>query len=109
MVDYGVGMYKTLRLRPRILRDTRGDAFLPNCAAAYWNKLPDWTKQKSTVEGLKNRIEEFKRLNPNAVVQYWELSDILFSKIQTDSRDDYYSYLDENPITAAHAQHNLKT
>ena len=101
-------MFQTSSVRPRIIKDARGDVFLPNRAANYWNRLPDWVKQKGSVTGLKERLEKFKRLNPTAIGHYWELSRMLLDKIPTESRDEYFSYLDENPIVAARAQRNLK-
>ena len=110
-VDYGQDLFRMSRSGMNILKDKRGDGILSNRVANYWNKVPGWVKQCDTVETFKARLERYKLDTIESGVSsnghFWELSDILLSKIDKCDHDSYESFMSENPIIAKYKGVNV--
>ncbi len=103
-VDYGKELFKLSRSKANVLKDGRGDHFLPNRVANYWNKIPGSVKEANTVSSFKLQLQDYKDDYVNSgrpsSGHYWELSEILFSKINDSNHDSYASFMIENPEIA---------
>ena len=82
------------------MKGDRLHAAFPNRVANYWNKIPDSVKDAETVDSFKIRLEVYKTRTVNSTGHYWELSEILLSKLNQHNRDNYVSFMSENPSTA---------
>ena len=49
----------------------------------FWNKLPEYVKDKKSVNGFKNALDDFRKkgIINNIRGQFWELSDDIFNRI----------------------------
>ena len=49
----------------------------------YWNKLPEYVKNKNTVNSFKNELDNFRKtgIANKLTGQYWELSEEIFKRI----------------------------
>ena len=73
----------------------------------YWNKLPPEIKGSTSVVMFKNRLESYKTRclseycrDASRHKNYWELSDILFDKINDENRESHVKFLIDNPEIA---------
>ena len=109
-VDYGKDLFKLSRSGANILKDGRGDRILSNRVANYWNKIPGYVKEANTVETFKSRLEFYKteaiNSGSSSTGHYWELSDILLSKISGD-HDAYADFMCANPMVAKYKGVNI--
>ena len=96
----------------KILKDNRGDTILSNRVANYWNKLPQCVKDSSSVECFKSRLQSFKLESITKGDQcdgnFWDLSVLLLSKINDCNRDDYVTFMIENPEIARIKKVNVR-
>ena len=74
----------------------------PNRITNYWNKIPIYIKDAESTQCFKMQLEAFKKANITSTGHYWELSEEIFSKIDSkqQNRDNYVSYMIENPSVA---------
>ena len=106
-------MLKTSRSGYNLVKNSNAGSrlydFFPERCIDYWNKIPEYVKDANTVNSFKGRLELYKSSSSSTarMGNYWELSDILFSKIESDSREDYVQYLKDNPGVAARRMINL--
>ncbi len=72
--------------------------FLSNRVVNYWNKLPAEVRGVETVLQFKHNLEIFKKnYRSSSFGNYWELSEEVFSRINDSCRQEYVSYLVDNP------------
>ena len=83
---YGQNLFckssRTGNLIYRSAKNTNID-FFSSRIIKYWNKLPEFVKDKDTVNGFKNALDKFRTngINNNLNGQFWELSDEIFNRI----------------------------
>ena len=104
-VSYGKDLFRISRSGTKILKDKRGDGILSNRVANYWNKIPAEVKEASSVDAFKARLEQYKAKTiasgAPSCGHYWELSDMLISKINDSANhDSYANYMSANPSFA---------
>ena len=103
-VDYGKDLFRISRSGTKILKDGRGDGVLSNRVANYWNKIPAEVKEASSVDAFKARLEQYKvsamASGESSRGHFWELSEILISKINNCNHDSYAEYMSANPSLA---------
>ena len=63
----------------------------------YWNKLPAHVKFSKNVDCFKNNLKKFKRDNFHLNGHYWELSNEIFSRIPDVNRENYVTFVQNNP------------
>eukprot|EP00116_Pleurobrachia_bachei_P004142 sb/3464404/ len=94
-VDYGKDLFRVSRSGTKILKDGRGDGVLSNRVANYWNKIPANVKEASSVDTFKARLEQYKTSTiasgSPSLGHFWELSEILISKINNRCNHDLYA------------------
>ena len=103
LVEYGKDLFSLSRSGAKILKDSKNDQSLQNRVANYWNKIPDSVKDAPSVDAFKKRLESFKQdsiKKDKTMGNYWELSDILLSKINDINRDSYTDFMKNNPQIA---------
>ena len=89
-VNYGRDIFKTSRSGLNIVSQCNGFSFrrkfLPERVRNFWNALPTRVKCSPSVDIFKIRLQEFKEnsLDRNEG-NFWEVSNILFDKIETGS------------------------
>ena len=66
----------------------------------YWNKLPHHIKNSESVNQFKNRLDKFRERNLDLPGHYWELSSEIFTRINDTNRNDYVTFMTNNPIVA---------
>ena len=103
-VDYGKEIFRLSRSKANILKDGRGDHFLSNRVANYWNKIPGYIKEANTVSTFKLQLQKFKDVcisseRPSSG-QFWELSETLLSKMNESNHDLYVDFMIANPKIA---------
>ena len=90
-VDYGQTLFRVSRSGANILKDKRSARILSNRVANYWNKIPQSVKDTDTVSTFKAQLEKYKKETVSSGVSshghFWELSEILLSKIDNDNHD----------------------
>ncbi len=102
IANYGSRHYKLSRGGSKLMfattKTSSKKGFLSNRVVNYWNKLPAEVRGAETVLQFKHHLENFKKnyrsLCPG---NYWELSEEVFSRINDDRRQEYVSYLVDNP------------
>ena len=103
-VDYGQTLFRVSRSGANILKDKRSDRILSNRVANYWNKIPQSVKDADTVSTFKARLEKYKKETVSSGVSshghFWELSEILLSKIDNDNHDQCAEFMMNNPVIA---------
>ena len=103
-VDYGQTLFRVSRSGANILKDKRSDRILSNRVANYWNKIPQSVKDADTVSTFKARLEKYKKETVSSGVSshghFWELSEILLSKIDNDNHDQCAEFMINNPAIA---------
>ena len=86
--------------------------FFARRVVSYWNKLPSEVKNASSVESFKARLENFKsnsiKKSMNNIINYWDLSQEIFNRINSSSRESYESFMTENPHIAKYKGINVK-
>ena len=62
---------------------SRNIDFFGQRAIRFWNKLPEFVKDKNSVNGFKNALDDFRKkgIINNIRGQFWELSDEIFNRI----------------------------
>ena len=99
--DYGSDLFQVSRSGLNIISKP-GDqhksrhAFFSRRIINYWNKLPVYVKVSKSVDNFKNNLSKFKRLNFHQNGQFWELSNEIFNRIDSN-RTDYVSFVKNNP------------
>lgn len=73
---------RTQNLICRSSKVSNGD-FFSERVVNYWNKLPEFVKDKSSVNSFKNALDKFraKGITNNLKGQFWELSEEIFKRI----------------------------
>ena len=102
-VDYGQTLFRVSRSGANILKDNRSDRILSNRVANYWNKIPQSVKDTGPVSTFKARLEKYRKETVSGVSShghFWELSEILLSKIDNDNHDQYTEFMINNPLIA---------
>ena len=102
-VNYGNNIFRVSRSGDKLLKDGKCEQFLPNRVANYWNKIPSYVKDAPSVDTFKARLEAHKsdHLRRNVSVgHYWELSEILISKINNSNHSTYAEFMLANPRIA---------
>ena len=63
--------------------NTRNLDFFGERVINYWNKLPEYVKNKNSVNSFKNSLDKFREngIKTNLIGQYWELSEEIFKRI----------------------------
>ena len=111
-VPYGANMFAISRSGYNIRKTAGKKNFLPNRIANYWNKVPDFVKDAHSTDSFKRRLELYKAnivdQNLSAGGHYWEVSEMLFNKINDTNRDSYVNYMLENPIIAKRRNINIR-
>ena len=78
--------------------------------AKYWNKLPEHIRvvceDETSIVGFKSRLEKYKAENFYKKNHYWELSEVVYSRIKDENRDKYISYLEDHPAVARRTGRN---
>ena len=80
--------------------------FLPERIRNYWNALPMYCKESVDVANFKINLERFKKESIHSSKDnYWEVSDIVISKIEGNpnylaNKNNHNMYLLENPRVA---------
>ena len=99
--DYGNDLFKTSRSGLNLISKP-GDqhkwryAFFSRRVIKYWNKLPTYVKFSKSIDNFKNNLCKFKKSHFHAQPNYWELSNEIFNKIDTN-RTEYVSFVHNNP------------
>ncbi len=110
-VDYESDLFRLSRSGANILKDNRGDKILSNRVANYWNKVPNAVKEASSVDAFKARLECYKiqlqASGASSKGHFWELSEILMSKINQHDHDSYANYMSSNPLIAKYRGINV--
>ncbi len=110
-VDYGLDLFRLSRSGAKILKDNRGDQILSNRVANYWNKIPSSVKEASSVDAFKARLESYKTQlqasGASSMGHFWDLSEILMSKISNQDHDSYANYMSSNPMIAKYRGINI--
>lgn len=102
MTDYGHDLFSLSRSgnhlvsRPGSQHKLKHD-FFPNRVIKYWNKLPPSVRFSKSVDSFKNNLSKFKRANFQVPGNFWELSREIFNRIMDNNRNDYISYVQNNP------------
>ena len=115
VANYGQDLFRFSRNGYNILypvgkRSPKQADFLNTRVIEYWNKLPDYVKDSSTVDQFKSRIEAFKvrsRKCGDLITNYWSLSDTLLDKINDFNRESHIKFLIENPEIAKYKMTNV--
>ena len=110
-VNYGRDIFRVSRSGTKLLKDGKCDQFLPNRVANYWNKIPSYVKEAQNVDTFKARLESYKldhlKKGISSGGHYWELSEILISKISDCNRDSYTQFMLSNPGIAKNRNINI--
>ena len=102
-VEYGKNLFNISRSGAKILKDSSSDQNLRNRVANYWNKIPESVKDAPSVEVFKSRLEVFKKNSieeEKTTGNYWELSDLLLTRINDTNREAYTDFMKSNPEIA---------
>ena len=108
----GRHMYLTARSSPSRITVNKLD-FFSQRVLKYWNNLPDYIKQSSSVNTFKNNLDGFraKYFNSNSSPreQFWELSEDIFRRDGVDdiSRQNYRNYMVTHPFYARYRRVNI--
>ena len=99
-------------LHPTGKRTKQQNDFFNTRAINYWNKLPNNIKDSNSVDMFKTKLEAYKNFcinEPHTLgnTNYWELSQILFSKINEQNRVDHVAFLIKNPEIAKYRNINV--
>ena len=78
----------------------------------FWNCLPCYVKDSSTVNCFKNRLDNFRKKGYAAGThgQFWELSYEIFDRLEVSAsqRSDYRKYMLEHLFVAKHRKINIR-
>ncbi len=111
-VGYGSGLFRLSRSGDKILKDRRGDSVLSNRVANYWNKVPVSVKEAKSVEAFKVRLQNYKQdtiaSKASSLGHFWDLSEILLSKIKDHDHDAYAKFMSNNPLIAKYKGVNIQ-
>jgi hypothetical protein len=102
MTDYGHDLFSLSRSGNHLVSRPGSEnklkhAFFPNRVIKYWNKLPPSVRFSKSVDSFKNNLSKFKRENFQVPGNFWELSREIFNRIIDNNRNDYISYVQNNP------------
>ena len=99
-VPYGKDLFNMSRSGYNIVKRAGKRHFLPNRIADYWNKIPDYVKDASSVDSFKYRLEQYKeeKLKNGELGHYWEVSEQLLNKLDNIDRESYVTFMRDNPI-----------
>ena len=110
--DYGSNLFKISRSGVNLLSKP-GDqhklrhSFFSRRVINYWNKLPTHVKFSKSVDNFKNNLRNFKKLHFHTKSHYWELSNEIFNRIDSN-RTNYVSFVLNNPDYARRRKINTK-
>ncbi len=99
IVNYGKDMINVSRSGYNLtLRTMKGQSLhsaFPNRITNYWNKIPIHIKDAESTQCFKMQLEAFKKANSSSTGHYWELSEEIFSKIESkqQNRENNVSYI----------------
>ena len=83
--NYGKNLFNlSERTNNLIVRpNQRSMDFFSERVIQYWNKLPEYVKNKNTVNSFKNELDNFRKtgIANKLTGQYWELSEEIFKRI----------------------------
>lgn len=83
--------------------------FFPERAINYWNKLPDNIKDAEHVDSFKVRLETHRIKNIHTEDgNYWNLSNVIFQKIEKGERQTYVNFMLNNPGVASRKRINIR-
>ena len=103
--NYGANLFRFSRSGAKLL-SRPGDEhrakhnFFARRVIKYWNKLPYLVKFSKSVDSFKNNLLKFKLDNFNQNGNYWELSYDIFNRISDTNRENYVTFVSNNPIFA---------
>ena len=75
-------------------------AFFPRRVIKYWNKLPSFVKLSTSVNNFKTNLSKHKNTNFDIPGNFWELSSEIFNRIPENNRDNYVTFMRNNPEIA---------
>ena len=113
LVDYGQNLFKASSSGNKLV-SRPGDqnkfkhGFLSRRVIQYWNKLPNDIKSAKTVESFKNKLQNFKQKNFYTYGQYWNLSTEIFQRIDNVDRNQYVTFMENNPQVARYRRVNTR-
>ena len=103
---------KFYSLHPTGKRTKQQNDFFNTRVINYWNRLPNNIKDSNSVDMFKSKLEAYKQFCINdphtlANANYWELYEILFSKINEQNRTAHVDFLVKNPEIAKRRNFNV--
>ena len=113
LAKYGENLFKLSRSGENLV-SRPGDqnrfkhSFLSRRVLTYWNKLPSHVKSVKTVDAFKTGLANFKKQNISSPGHYWELSQEIFNRIDNTNRDQYVSFMENNPQVARCRNVNIR-
>ena len=113
--NYGRDLFRFSRNGEKLLhpvgkRNTQQIDFINTRVIEYWNKLPTYVKECTTVTGFKERLEYFKSkslASGSEITNYWTLTKTLLEKINDYNKDSHIAFLRENHEIAKYKNTNL--
>jgi transposase len=111
--NYGENLFKFSRSGDKLL-SRPGDehrakhSFFARRVINYWNKLPCNVKFSKSIDNFKNNLQKFKSANFNQNGHHWELSNEIFNRISESNRENYVSFVSNNPLFAKRRNINTR-
>ena len=106
IANYGSNLFKISRSGYNIIDNTYhrtysyGSDFFPRRVVSYWNKIPDHVKDATSVDSFKIKLDRYRTKNYDRKGNYWELSNIIYDRINDSGRGEYNEFLMDNPHIA---------
>ena len=115
LVEYGQDIFKLTRSGEKIVSklsynidsDIRriSKRFIAERVVKYWNLLPSFVRNSSSVTDFKINLEEYKKSNVLVDTgNFWEVSDQVLARIEGENyiekKEEHIKYLLENPNVA---------
>ena len=103
--NYGEKLFRFSRSGDKLL-SRPGDehrvkhSFFARRVIKYWNKLPTNVKFSTSINSFKNNLSKFKLANLNQNGHHWELSSEIFNRISENNRENYVTFVSNNPLFA---------
>ena len=110
---YGKNLFKFSRSGDKLI-SRPGDQhrvkhnFFARRVIKYWNKLPVSIKFSKSINIFKNALAKFRHGNIHLNGYYWELSNEIFNRIPEATRDNYVSFVSNNPLFAKRRNINTR-
>ena len=111
--NYGDSLFKLSRSGKKIISRPSDEnkfkyEFFSRRVINYWNKLPSSVTDATSVDSFKNKLEKFKKDQFHKQGNYWELSFKIFSRIHNSNRNNYVTFIKNNPGVAKARKINTK-